>query len=222
MSIFPQHQDLLKVKLKQFLALTSLNPSNNWSKSVIKDSLSIHTHKDSKGVMMIRSEGSIPCPIEQVFSIFWSDVEALKKVDTSVAGYEILERSKDDTQIIVHNILKAQPLVTPRDMVMIMAHVKEKSRYIVYGSSIKYPEEKGYIRAECNVWGWIFNEDEANKGRTWAINVNYTDLGGMIPSFVVKPVLIKEHGYLIKRVSSNTPTPINKKIPLKSSINAKL
>ena len=226
MSLLSQHQPLLQSKLQEFLSLTRLTPSNQWSKATSKEpSLTIHTRKDSKGVTLIRSEGVIPHSRDKVFSVFWDDVEALTRVDDSIASYEVLEMSPDDTQAIVHNKLKPAPLVTPRDMVVILAYLKEKNRTIIYGTSIKYPEEKGFIRAECKVWGWLLSDDEKNKGHTLAISVNYTDLAGRIPSFVVKPVLIKEQGYLIKRardfLSQHTPVN-NKKLFSKREIKPKL
>lgn len=226
MSLFPKYQDLLKQKYIEFLSLTLLSPSNNWKKAVQKDSLIIHTHKDSKGVTSIRSEGLIPFPRDTILKIFWDDIEALKRVDDSIADYRIIDISPDENQIIVHNKLKPAPLVTPRDIVMIIARVREQSQYVIYGSSIKYPEEKGSVRAECIIWGWLFKEDKQNKQHTWAININYTDLAGSIPSFVVKPVLIKEHGYLIKRardyLKSNQPMDNKKTYQLDKKIVPKL
>lgn len=196
MSDFDQYKELLQEKLSLFLSLSTLKRENAWLKSLDKDGLKIHTKKDSQGVTLIRSEGLISHPPSELFSIFWNDAVDLKKVDDSIADYRILSSSKDGTKVIAHSKLKPAPLVTPRDIVFIIAYMKQKSGYIIYGASINYPKEVGYIRAHCNVWGWILEEN--TKG-THAINVNYTDLAGRIPSFVVKPVLIKEQGYLIKR-----------------------
>lgn len=189
----------LKRKKEEFLKISSLSSNKLWRKSAEKDSLIIYTYKDPKGVTLIRSEGPINHSAEKIFYLFWNDVEVLKKVDESIANYQILATSADDTQVIVHNKLKAAPLVTPRDCVMILSYEKQGEDYIIYGTSIDYPLEKGYIRAKCIVWGWILKQDENEKNKCWVVNVNYSDIGGKLPSFVVKPVLIMAQGYLIKR-----------------------
>lgn len=209
MSYFPQYQDLLAQKLTEFLSLTALSPANKWNKANQKGSLTIHTFKDAKGVTAIRSEGLIPFHRDTIVKLFWDDVEALKRVDDSIADYRIIDMSPDENQAIVHSTLKPAPMVSPRDYVIIVAKVKEQTQNLIYATSVKYPEEKGVVRANCVVWGWLLKEDQKNKDHTWAININYTDLAGRIPSFVIKPVLIKEHGYLIPRaeefLKSNKP-----------------
>ena len=221
MTQFSKYDLFLSQKLQQFISLTTLSSINSWRKAAQKDELIIHTFKDSNGITAIRSEGPINYSPETLFSLFWNDVEALKKVDDSIADYRIIASSSDDTQAIIHSKYKPAPLVAPRDIIMIIAYKKEKGRIIIYGGSIKYPEEKGYLRADCKVWGWILKE---NNGKTWAINVNYTDLAGKLPSFVIKPVLIKEHGYLIKRAEEylKVNQPKNNKFLYREDIKPKL
>lgn len=197
----PFNQRILHQKRDLFLSLSQLSSKNPWKRSVQKDFLTIHTYKDSKGITLIRSEGPIHHSTEKVFSLFWNDVEALKKVDDSIAQFTILKRSSDDTCALIHSKLKPALMVSPRDIVMLISYEKKGKDFIIYGSSVDYSEEKGFVRANCIVWGWILKENEKDINKSWAINVNYTDLGGRIPSFAIKPVLIKEQGYLIKRAN---------------------
>ena len=75
---FEIYKTLLSQKRDHFLSLSELSPKNPWRKSAQKDSLTIHTFKDSKGVTLISSEGPIFHSTQSVFSIFWNDVESLK------------------------------------------------------------------------------------------------------------------------------------------------
>lgn len=61
------------------------------------------------------------------------------------------------------------------------------------------PEVKNVVRAKSLVWGWEIEElpDKTLK----CTGINYADLGGSLPNFVIKKVLEKEYGYLIRRTT---------------------
>lgn len=202
------HQMIAKVEeIKEFCA----NEGEKWQSIYRDDKTGLkidgNLHKPNN-CSTLRSQGWVPYSAIDIWRcIHYNPLR--KKWDGNVERYETFAKLGPG----LYNVLnrgKRVGIVWPREFIMncFTYAQSDGTIFIVYTSNEdlyeEHPVDKGVLRGECPISGWIIKPDENDPNRSYCQLLIDVALGNLIPQFVIRQTF-KDAGLQLARIQENIP-----------------
>eukprot|EP01017_Pseudomicrothorax_dubius_P048957 TRINITY_DN9021_c0_g1_i27.p1 TRINITY_DN9021_c0_g1~~TRINITY_DN9021_c0_g1_i27.p1 ORF type:complete len:457 (-),score=59.98 TRINITY_DN9021_c0_g1_i27:156-1526(-) len=184
--------------LRTAKSLMRLVPENNWEFKGEKSGVTCHLRMDSSRIAMVRGEGIINVPINELHD-YLSNPKTLVEYNPSIEANDLIESVASGVKIIWQK-LKSAMVVSARDLIILLYNLKaEDGTFYILAQSTEYPERpptKEAVRAILVIGAWILKRSEGNANKTRCIYIAKADLKGNVPKGIVNTV-VKNQAFLM-------------------------
>ncbi|KAI9203476.1 uncharacterized protein BJ171DRAFT_460303 [Polychytrium aggregatum] len=177
--------------------LKALFHSQDWTTVQKSEGVTLKTYSGSSSasVPIIRGDatyGPAECSLEDVFSVA-SFGELRKHWDSRTEGGQALKIFNSTAYVFQTLQYGFWPIVSGRDIVGMSDAAQEGDHHYLYQFSVpelnqQYPPAKDKVRANLAISGWILRPSSAVPGGLDITYIVDIDIGGSIPTAVVKQV----------------------------------
>ena len=185
---------------QKFDFLTKLICSNNWESMSDDGSVKIEkTELKDSDIACFRASGFVNAPAEELLNLscsIYDDELSVKKHDTDVSRYEIVEKLSDDSRLCYQ--VNSMPFpIWPRDLLYIQVVKNNEDSYWIYMYSVESPirprNDNQYVRAVVNISAYGFVPQENG---TLVYRIVHVDPSGSIPTYIINNYATKTSKFI--------------------------
>lgn len=192
------HLTLVGRVCTDMLAMAKATESDGWVSDGVVNNVSVMRKPPGPGeppLTCIKGTGVLQVPPEFVMVVLTNDQYAVQ-LDDMLKELRIVKEVIPKTVGILHLMYKAVWPTSGRDFVLVNFQGRVDSQTIIQGGTSvvdpSVPEEKGYVRGDCLVGGYVIKAIEDNPNACEVTYIGKLDLKGNIPTFVVNKAMASQ------------------------------